>query len=203
MAHTVSEDPDGHMIACVYIFNFSRGWMPLRKPRIIWLFRRGRELYLDLHLTSRGSLHWTVLLDDRLCEYHSVFCYNFVIFLKAMCVVMEKKHGVPSLDGAPLPSHTGLVLPHSHSNLDLNPKIIWCYYYKNGMECQSKENSTNFDVKWAMTIFSQVVSFCLLKLDGKEVLPSVFITSLNSSSSLSRILLYFSNSLAMISYADW
>ena len=188
MVHTVSEDLDGHMIACTHIFNFSRGQMPLRKTEWILLFRRGRELHLDLHLTSRGS----VPLYDRLCEYHSDLCYNFVIFLKTMCIVKEKEHGVLSLVGAPLPSHTRPVLPHTHLNLDLNPKIIQCYYYKNGMECQPKENWANFDVKWAIThIFPELyLSFCLLELDGKEVLTSAFITSLNSLSSLSRILLY-------------
>ena len=91
----------------------------------------------------------------------SVLCYIFVIFLKSCAFVKKKEHGIPSLDGAPHPSHTGPVLPHNCLNLDLNPKTIWCYYYKNGMGCQSKENWTNFDVKWAITcvfleLFAQV-----------------------------------------------
>ena len=49
MAHTASEDLDGHMIACTHIFNFPRGWMLFEKTEKIWLFRRGSELHLDLH----------------------------------------------------------------------------------------------------------------------------------------------------------
>ena len=49
VAHNASEDPDGHMIACVHVLNFPRGWMPFEKTEKIWLFRRSSELYLDLH----------------------------------------------------------------------------------------------------------------------------------------------------------
>ena len=49
MVHTTSEDLIGHMIACVHIFNFPRGWMLFEKTEKIWLFRRGSELQLDLH----------------------------------------------------------------------------------------------------------------------------------------------------------
>ena len=146
-------------------------------------------------------MHWAVPLDSRSCEYQTVLCYIFVIFPKPFAFVKKKEHGIPSLDGAPLPSHTRPVPPPTYLSLYLNPKIIWCYYYKNGMGCQSGENWANFDVKWVIThVFLELyLSFCLLDWVGKVVLTSAFITSLNSSSFLSSIFLYFSNSSAMIS----
>ena len=57
MVHTVSEDLDGHVIVGTHVFNFSRGQMPLRKTEQISVFKRGRELHLDFHLTSRRSVH--------------------------------------------------------------------------------------------------------------------------------------------------
>ena len=138
MVYTVSEDPHGHVRVHMHVINFSRGQMPLRKTERIGLFRRGRELHLD-HLTSRGSVHWTVPLDNRFCEYHSVLCYNFVIFLKTMCICQGKGTWHTLSDGAPLPSHTRLVPPCTCLNLDLNPKIIWCYYYKNGWNVNEKK----------------------------------------------------------------
>ena len=138
---------------------------------------------------------WTVPLDSRLCEYYSVLCYILVIFLKPCAFV--KKGTWYRFSGWGLTSLSYKAdAVHNHLNLDLNSKTIWCYYYKNGTRCQSKENWANFDVKWAITcVFPELyLSFCLLELDGKEVLTSAFITSLNSSSSLSRIVSYFLNS---------
>ena len=148
--------------------------------------------YHVLSSASRQQIMW-VSLSSLL-----YFCH----FSKTTGVCQEKEHGVPSLDRAPLPSHTRPVMPCTDLNLDLNPKTIQCYYYKNGMRCQSKENWANFNVKWVIThVFPELyLSFCLLEWDGSEVHTSAFITSLNPSSSLSRIFLYFSNSSAMISF---
>ena len=73
---------------------------------------------------------------------------------------MEKEHGIPSLDGAPLPSHAGLVLPHSCLNLDLRPKTIRCYYDNNGMSIKRKLSKFRCKVG-DNTCFSGVVSFVL------------------------------------------
>ena len=53
----------------------------------------------------------------------------FAIFLsfykkERHAFVKKKEHGIPSLDGATLSSHTGIVLPNNHLNLDVNPKTI-------------------------------------------------------------------------------
>ena len=47
-----------------------------------------------------------------------------IIFPKPHALVKEKEHGVPSLDEAPLPFHTRLVLPHICLELDPNPRTI-------------------------------------------------------------------------------
>ena len=129
------------------------------------------------------------------------FTTCLIIFLKPHALVKEKKHGIPSLDKAPLPFHTRLVLPHIHWNLDPNPRTIWCNNSnKKGTRYQLKENCKIQCKMGNNTCFARVLPlFYLLNLEDKEVLTSAFIISWNSSSSLFKICLYFSISSAMMS----
>ena len=135
-----SKDLDDCNMMHTHNFNFGREWTFLYRQRIVWIFERGKVRKTNNKQYQEVSVDWTVPQDSRLCKYNSVLCYILFHLSKTTCTfVEEKEHGIPSLDEAPLLSHTRPVLPHTHLNLDLNPKTIRCYYYKNRMRCQSKK----------------------------------------------------------------
>ena len=128
-------DLDGHMCrCCTCMFStFGRGYDTilqseakfssyLEAASIDWTF------YISIIIRSTSVLEQCPAIADWYSKYHSVLYYDFDHLSKTMCSCQRKgTWHVHSLDGAPLPFHTRLVLPCIHLKFYPNPRTIWCY----------------------------------------------------------------------------
>ena len=103
-------------------------------------------------------------------------------------------------------SHTSAVLLHIPWDLDPNPRMRFKnpkFYNHHGERDKHYLKTAKFMEEWAIISIPTKILHLLLKLGNDKVPTSASIDLLNSSSSLSKICLYFSNSSAIFVYLSW